>query len=410
MNIYKESILKNNLKIITGENPNSEIVTISIWIKAGSRYEKKDQLGYAHVLEHIMLKGTKKYPSIFEISAVQDRVGAASNAFTGPERIYFFIQVSKKYLEKMFELLSDIILNPLFDSRVLENEKQVVIQEIHLTNDNISKRLWRFSMEKIFIGHPLAQNSMGKEECIISSNVDRITDYYKKFFIPGRAAIIVNGGVSHEEILILAEKFFNKWSGENIVDNLFSLNIISKNFFETKPIKQTNLLFSYVIQRITFKESVVLDIIANYLGSGQSAFLYQELRHKTGLVYGISVGNENYQDANIFFIKTSTTKPEDVVAIVKEKIENLENYFSESLLQEIKEQTISMLLRAINDAYKEIAFLGNGWRIYNRLITPIELIEEIRKIEYTDFLEVKNKYLNKNGLCVSAIGGKNPFK
>lgn len=409
-NTYKETTLSNGLKVITGENPNSEIVTFSIWVKAGARYESSEQLGYAHFLEHMLLKGTEKYPSTFEVGRVKDRVGAISNAFTGPERIYFFIQVAKDNLEKMIELLADAILNPLLDANELENEKKVVIEEMRRSKEDYPKHIWKVLLRETFEGHPLSQNVLGSEESIGAVTPEKIKDYHKKFFVPSRSAFVATGGVSHETILPLIEKYFSDWSGEYIADDLHTPNIKEGNFFEKSQTKQTYLIFAYAGQNITPKESAAFEILKNYLSYGQSSLLKEELRNKRGLVYGISASNTPYLDANLFSVETSTAKPKEVIDIVSSGIDNLANNFNENLFEELKNQTANVVLRQLSDPFFEMFIIGNGWRMYGKLISPEEFINEIKNVSYDDILAVENKFLSKDNLFISAIGEENPFE
>lgn len=407
---YKEITLNNGLRVITSENPNSGIITFSIWVKAGARYESSEQSGYAHFLEHMLLKGTKKYPSTFEVGRVKDRVGAISNAFTGPERIYFFIQVAKDNLGKMVELLADAILNPLLDANELENEKKVVIEEMRRSKEDYPKHIWKVLLREVFNGHPLSQNILGSEESIAAATQEKIKEYHKKFFIPSRSAFVATGGVSHETILPLIEKYFGNWSGEYIADDLHSPSIKEGNFFEKAPTKQTYLIFACAGQNITPKESAAFEILKNYLSYGQSSLLKEELRNKRGLVYGVSASNTSYLDANLFGIETSTAKPKEVIDIVSQEIDNLSINFSENLFEELKNQTVNVVLRQLSDPFSEIAILGNGWRLYGKLISPEEFINEIKNVSYKDILAVKNKFLSKNNLFITAIGEQNPFE
>lgn len=411
MNIYKESILKNDLKVITSENPNSDIVTISFLTKVGGRNGTDDQLGYAHILEHMLLKGSKKYPSIFEISVVKDRVGAASNAFAGPERIFLFIQVAKNHLRKMFELLADSILNPLIDSNVLENEKKVIIQELTRAMDNHTRRLWKLSMSTCFKSHPLSRDVLGDEKTISSANAAKIKYFYNQYFSPDKSAIIVGGGASHEEINLLAQEFFGDWVNESAADDLFVPVKIQggDRVFDFLPSKQTHLAFSFIGPKPDFKEAASLKIIENFLGYGQSAIFYQDLRHKKGLIYTISVSDSAYQDANLFYVHTSTTEPKEIINILPTIIDNIPQYLSQQILEEIKEQLISIFLRILNDPMNEVEFLGSNWRFYNKLLTPEEFILAIRSISYDDIIEVKNKFLTRNNLTIAAIGENSPF-
>lgn len=407
MNIYNESILANGLRVITSENPSSELATISVWIKVGSRGEKEGEFGYVHILEHLLGKGTKKYPSALEFNKEKDRVGALSNALTGSERICAFIQVAKNYSEKMFELLADMTLHPLLDAKVLENEKQVIIQELYRVKENYVKRLWIESMSKAFENHPLAHPILGSEQTIFSATSEKLTEFHGKFFIPGNAAIVAVGGLTHQDVLKFAEKFFSQWQQkEPAVDDLPPPQIKPGFIFIKAPTKQTYLAFNYIGRKITMEEIAAFNIVENYLGYGQSAFLLQELRHKRGFVYHISASNTLLRDANLFRLETSTTKPKETTEVILDIMGNFEKNFSEKIFKELKEQTLSVFLREISDPMKELFFLGSGWRLNGRLVSLSEMINKIKEVSYGDIIALKNSHLAKNNLLIAAIGGE----
>lgn len=405
MNKYKESILPNGLKIITSENPNSEIVTLSIWVKAGSRYETKEQLGYAHILEHMLLKGSKKYPSVLEAGKARDRVGASSNATTGPERIYIFIKVAKKHLEKMFELLSDMILNPIINTEVLENEKNVILQELYRQKDNYQKYLWKISSREAFRNHPLSKDPLGNQGSIKSAMSKKLFYYHKKFFVSGRAAIIAAGGLNHQKILELAEKYFGAWpKSDKVADNLQEPQTRKGFTFEKAPSKQTYIIFEYVSPKYSIEESAALEILINYLSYGYSSLLKQEIRTGRGLAYNISAGNELYLDASMFFIQTATTKPKETAEIILNIMRKLNKSFTPEIFDELKEQTASVFTREMNDPFNELNFLGKAWLLYEKIITPGEFLKILEKVNYKDVIAAINKYLSQNRLFIAAVG------
>lgn len=407
MKQYKQSKLPNGLRVITGEDPNSDIITLSVWARAGSRYENKQQRGYSHILEHMLLKGTKNRPSAFEIGLIADRAGAYFNAFTSKEFIQVIIQVAKSQGEKMFALLADIILNPLLESKVLEKEKQVIIQELKHDQDNHYRRLWMESLKRIFQGHPLSNYPLGNERTILSATSEKLREYHVNFFKPNRAAIITSGAISHEKVLALARKELGHWQkGKDIKDYLISPKIKRGEDFLMMPGTQTHLFFGFAGPKSSFKDSLALDLIADYLGHKHTSLLYQELRHKLGLVYNLSTHAVAYQDATLFSIVTSSSKPKDVLSIILDKALSLEKYFTKELFREHKEQLINVLLRKLNDPFAEIRFLGSYWVLHDHLIPPQRAIKTIQHLTYQDILNVKNTYLTKNNLFVMALGEK----
>lgn len=406
MNIYKESVLPNGLRIITSEDKNSDLATFAIFIKAGSRYEKADEFGYAHILEHMLLKGSKKYPSVLEISAARDRMGAMSNGSTNPERIYFFIQAAKNNLPKMFDILVDSVLYPLFDKKVLENEKAVIIQEINRSKDNFASMLWRTSNEKIFKGHSLGHDVLGSEESVTSTNRERLLNYYQKLFTSDRMAVVAIGGISHKVVLDFSKKFFNKLQRGRPISKFGIPKFHGGTFFQKAPSKQTFIVFKYAMPELTLKELTALGILSDYLGYGQSGLLKQELRHKSGLVYNVGSGIESYQDANIFYIDASTTRPEEAIAIIRQTIKNVEKTLNAKIVREMKEQATSVFLRMLANPTTELKILSGFWTLENRLVVPSEVIKLIKGVSREDIISAKRKYLKSENLLIATLGEK----
>ncbi|MBI5742374.1 MAG: insulinase family protein [Candidatus Niyogibacteria bacterium] len=407
MKIYKESELVNGLKIITSEDKNSDIVTLAIWVRAGSRYEEQDELGYAHLLEHMLLKGTKSKPSFFDISLITDRAGAYSNASTNAEIIKVVIQVAKEHWEKMFSLLADIIINLDLQEHILENEKKVVIQESKRFYDNNERHLWLETVAKVFEGHPLSNHPLGTEECILSATPARLYEYYRRYFRPNRMVLMVCGAVGQAEVVASAEKEFGAMDrGADALEHLVEPSGTQGSAFKLVPGLQTYLNFSFRGQVGSHKDSLILNLLANYLGYKHTSLLYQKLRHALGLVYSISAYAVFFRDATLFYIATSSTTPKEVIPAVIDLLENLEGHLTPQLLEEYKEQYINILKRLFNNPIDEIESLGNYWNIYNRMISLSEIENEVKNINYREVMEVKNRYLTKTNLSLIGLGGE----
>ncbi len=408
MNTYQKSILPNGLSVITSENKSSDIATISFWVMAGSRYESPNMRGCAHFLEHMLLKGSKKFPSAFKIGAILDRTGALSNAVTGPERIYLFIKSAKNGAEKMFELLADIVLNPLIEDKALATEKSVIIQEIRRAADNNPKRVWTEAYKKIFKGHPIANDPLGDEDFIAKATAEDLRNYHKKFFVPNRSAIIVSGGLSHNEILKLSKKFFDKQEVFSASDNLkpFFPNFADRRLFIKQNTAQYNLVFDFPHQAVDIKELAAFEIIKNYLSYGQSSMLQQELRQKRGLVYSMSANSSAYRDAGLFSIETATTKPKETAQIVLRCINNLKKNFNQKIFGELKNQTLNIIIRQMSDPLFEIQFLGKFWHLFhNQPAFPFAFFNAVKNCVYEDTLTVGTKYLTEKNLFTAILGG-----
>lgn len=408
MKTYKESKLENGMAILTSEDQNDEIVTVSVWVRAGSRYEKENERGYAHILEHMLLKGSKKRPSIFDVNVIMDRAGAMSNASTSMERVRVYIEVAKERLDDMFELLADIVRNPLMDGSTLENEKKVILQEYDRSYDNPASRLWIESSKRIFEEHPLSNSALGTKESIIAATAESLNTYHKRMFIPQRMAVVVSGGASHEKIIELSKAYFGdmEMGDDREIDNFTTPVVRKGNAFEMMPTTQTQINFNFLSPAVSTRESAAMDIYTTFLGYKHTSLLYQNLRHDLGLVYSIGVNHMQYSDAGLFYIATASTKPQEVIPMVIDRVIHVSKYFTKELFEIYKEQLINIVTRETSGASGGIGYLGGAWLRLGKIITPDEWKSMIKEIEYEEMMEMIGRLVTKDNLFIMAVGEK----
>ncbi len=399
--------MKNGLRLITHTNKESKVTEIDVWIKAGGRYETNETWGYAHILEHMLLKGTEKYPDVFAVHSKLDRAGAYANAYTGVDQVRFVFQVAGKYTDSFLELMAEIIRRPLLDGDVFENEKKVVLEELHKTESTPDQFAARVNLNKVFQGHPLERYSLGTEESVRSATAEKIREYYKRFYAPNNAAIVVIGPDKHIAVKNIVEKYFGDWAKS---DSLENNNQIPKHpqkrkFFHLNDIKQTYIFLNYYTPGAdSTREQAALDLVASYLGYGFSSPLLQELRVKKGLVYNVSANNFFNADAGRFMLYTFTTKPKEVIVTFKEVVQKLKDRFSEGMLPEIKAQRVGQFLRVSADPFHEGDILGRNFILRNKLISPDDYVAEINKVTYTDIKNVIEKYLVEDNSFLTIVG------
>ncbi|MBI5079644.1 insulinase family protein [Candidatus Wolfebacteria bacterium] len=410
MNIYKESKTSNKITVITSENKNSEIINISFLIRSGSCYEQLNQRGYAHLLEHMLLRGTKNKPSFFDISCITDRSGAFFNAYTDIEIVKLVASVVKESFEDIFNLMTDIITNPLLDVHVLENEKKVVVQELKRAFDNRESRIRIESIKNTFKGHSLSNFPLGEEKDIIGATAKDLKNYYEEFFRPDRMAIIATGNINHNYLVKLIENQLGNWGiGDSQINNFINPKLEKRNIFIEMPGTQTHLALNFLIPKSSLEKNIIFNIIANYLGYGHTSLLYREIRHKLGLAYSISVSNYFYSSAGIFSIITSTTFPKKTIDLLLDRTQHVKNYLNNDLFSEYQQQVVNIGRRQFDNSFDEMNFLGLRWGLYGRLVTLQEVEDVIMKISFNQLIETTEKYLNKSNFVLLALGEKNPF-
>ena len=404
--MYKESTLDNGLKILTYEDTSIPVIDINLVFKAGSRYEESHQKGYAHILEHMLLKGTIKRPSPVLIAKEIDDKGGYKNAFTGRESLTMVLQAADNYSEELFELLSDMLLNSLIDPTVLENEKKVIVEEVKKAEDNTDTFFARLTFKDMFSGHPLASNILGDPESILSATVGELRKYKDKFLVPDNSALVVAGNINHDAVVVLAQKYFGTWSGNKATLPIVEFSpSLQKYYFHLKDTKQTIVSYnSYAVPAVKTREFLALELVRNFLNFGGSSILNEELRHKRGLVYSVGTQNFSFRDAGLFWVRTSTTKPKETVKAIEDIIRNLKNSFTINLLDGIKARRIGAFKLYIANPYSQTTFLSGGFLDFGKLITPEEYIAEVNSITYDEILRVIDTYLISEKAVITAIG------
>lgn len=408
MKVYKESKLENGIAILTSEDLDSEVVSISVYILAGSRYERTSEFGFAHFLEHMLMKGTKKRPSIHELHVLLDRAGAYSNANTSEERIQFIIEVVRERFDDMFEIISDMILNSILDKTVLENEKKIILQEYDRAYDNPSRRVCIESENRIFKGHPLGHTPLGTKECINSATPETLKEFYKRTFLPQRMAVVVSGGVTHDAVVSNTQKYFGsmKRGSEEGLDNRTTLSFQNGAAFEHVHSKQTQLVVSFPSSTISIEEEAIMRLYLCFLRSGRTSLLPEELRHKRGLVYGVDGYRAANLDAWMVFFQTQSTKPEEVIPIIVDRVTNASKYFTKELFEAYKTQYINLDKRFKSRDASDGDFLSFFWINYGKMVKPDDIYEIVRNAKYEDALEIIGRLITPKNLFIMAAGEK----
>lgn len=405
MKTYKESVLKNSLKVITGEDANAEIVALAVYLRAGSIYESPDEFGYAHLLEHMLLKGSGKYPTIFDVNVILDRAGAFKQANTSAETIKVIIEVAKDQIEKMMELLADIIIAPIFDKQVLEKEKRAAILELRQNQDKPARRAMENAFKNMFDGHALATNVLGDEQHILSATIEKLQIYHKKYFNPSRAAIIISGGVSHDVAVSLTEKYFDQWKNttDSAVDVATPILHRGSVINIAMPVSQATVRLDFPRKQATLKEFLSFELTGNYLSYGHTSLLYSELRHKLGLIYGVFAYASTYTTAAVFSVEAGTHSPKEVIDLITDRIFSLKKYFTEILFEEYKDQLKNIFLRRYSGPTSELSFLGKMWVLYGKLVSPTDALTELGQISYEDVMKVVEDIFRKDNLFITSV-------
>src|SRR5690242_5873895 len=205
----QKQVLPNGLTILTERMEHIRSVAIGIWVKSGSRHEHPDVNGISHFVEHMVFKGTRNRTAL-DIARQMDSIGGNMDAFTGKETICFNAKVLDEHLPIAVDVISDLVLNPTFESKDIDREKGVILEEIKMDEDNPDYLVHEIFTQNFWKDHPLGMPILGTKETVKALNQDAILDNFQKRFSPSNLVISAAGSLNHDEFAQLIMERFAK--------------------------------------------------------------------------------------------------------------------------------------------------------------------------------------------------------
>jgi len=302
---YRKGALPNGIRVITERMEHVRSVAVGIWVETGSRHEAENRCGMSHLIEHLVFKGTATR-SAEQIARTMDSVGGQMDAFTTKEHTCFYVQVLDQHLPLAVDLLTDILLNPLFNADELEREKSVVLQEIKMVEDTPDDVIHDLFAGHIWEGHPLGRPILGSREAVTSYDRQTALNHFTEEYVPPRILISVAGNVTHDRVIDLFGAGFRGFERGATTRAATppvtrpGVNIVSKT------LEQVHLIMGFPGLRHSAPERYALFLLNDVIGGSMSSRLFQEVREREGLVYAIHSGVQAYVDTGTLYVYAAT--------------------------------------------------------------------------------------------------------
>lgn len=386
--------LNNGLKLI-GEQTNSDVAHIGVLILSGTRDERPQESGIAHLIEHCIFKGTKKRKA-HHISNRIDNVGGELNAYTTKEKTVVYCSLPVKEINRGFELLSDIVFNATFPEKEIKKEKLVVIDEIQSYKDNPYELVYDHFEERLFQGHALGKPILGTEKSITAISGKQIQAFSNTHYQPNKMVVSVVSGLKETYL----RRYINKY---------FSLeNTQQKVLFERKPPPETNpfnesFRMNYhqahcIIGTTAFSLFHPLKnafaLLNNILGGpALNSRLNLNIREKHGYTYNIESQYTPYTDSGVFSIYLSTERKyiNKSIDLVQKELNKLKTKpLSKTQLDKAKKQLKGQLTLAKENHTALMLSKGKSVLFNLPVLTLPELFKQIDAISAQDILTAAN--------------------
>ena len=395
--------LKSGLTLITDYIDSVETVSVGMWNKVGARNEHKSVNGVAHLLEHMAFKGTKTR-SALDIAKEVEMVGGAVNAYTSREITAYYMKVLKEDIGLSIDIISDILQNSTFDSKELDRERGVILQEIGMyldTPDDVVFDKWQ---EVAYPDQPMGRSILGKSDIIKTISRDQVEGFMKSYYRPEKMIFSVSGNFNESQVIELVEKHFQNLPQGN--DSHAPESVYKGGEFrQDKDLEQVNLILGF--EGVDFYSDLYYPtaVYSTVLGSGMSSRLFQEIREKRGLVYSISSYTSSFSDSGIFGVYAGTGQKEvmELVPVLCDQLNIDANKFTSEELQRAKAQFKSSLLMGQESTSRRCRSNASKFLMHKRLISHEEIISEIDKVQLED-LEKARRNILKSEITLSSIG------
>lgn len=392
--------LDNGLKVYVHEDPKSLTTAFNLCYNVGSRDEHPEKTGFAHLFEHLMFGGSRHIPSFDE---PLQKAGGNNNAFTSPDITNYYITIPSKNLETAFWLESDRMLGLSFDPKVLEVQKNVVIEEFKQRYLNQPYGdTWLKFRPLIYRKHPYRWPTIGKEiSHIENATMDDVKDFFYRYYLPNNAVLAIAGNVTVSEVERLSKKWFadippGKVSPKNFPEEPVQTQARSLLHKAEVPLK--TIYKAYHTPQKHSRGQYALDLFGDIAGKGQSSLIYQKLVKEKQIFTGISAQNTSYLDGGLFLISGSVSPEvslEDANAEIEAWLDQaLQAPDYREKLNKVKTQAVSLdkfsETEVLNRAMK-LAFAANAGdvNLANEAITHLE------SISHEEMINAADQYLTK---------------
>lgn len=370
--------LKNGFRVVTENMPGLKSASIGIWVMAGGRHERLEQNGIAHFLEHMAFKGTKRR-SARQIAEEIEDVGGYINAYTSKEVTAYYARVLEADVPLALDVISDILLNPVFDGNEIEVERGVILQEIGQALDTPDDVIFDWLQEAAYPEQPLGRTILGPSERVSAFVRDDLSGFVGEHYGPDRMILSAAGAVDHESIVQVAEQLFGHLQA---APNYVQANARFRNGErrEVKALEQAH--FALGLESPGYRSDAIYtaQIFSTAFGGGMSSRLFQEIREKRGLCYTIFAQTGAYSETGMTTIYAGTSSDDiaSLANITMDELKRAADDMSPAEIDRARAQMKAGMLMGLESPSSRAERLARMVSIWGRV--P-ELDETIAKID-----------------------------
>lgn len=397
----------NGLKLIINKLDGLLSVSCGILVKTGSSNETSKENGISHFIEHNLFKGTTSRTA-FEISDAIDSIGGQINAFTSKELTCYYTKSTSEHLETSLEVLSDIFFNSTFDKKEMDKEKQVIIEEINMTNDSPEDLCLDLLSTAYYGKNGYGRTILGSEKNVLSFDFDAVSNYMKKYYTADNVCISIAGNVDVESAIKLVDKYFaNNFVNLKSVKQKEQTSFSYDKLYKYKKTEQTHLALCFPAYSSSDDKSISLSILSAVFGGGMSSRLFQKIREELGLAYSVYSYPSQYKDNGILEIYAGVgngVRDKAFKAIVAET-EKMQKYgITEKEFKRGKAQMKSSFVMGQESTSSQMLIHGKYLLFLDEVFDFEKRISQIDAVDLENVNQVANEVLQFDTFATASVG------
>jgi predicted Zn-dependent peptidase len=407
----RRTVLPGGLRVVTESLPAVRSVALGIWVSVGSRDEDTEYAGATHYLEHLLFKGTRKRTAL-EISAAMDAVGGEMNAFTAKEYTCYYARVLDADLPLAIDVLSDMVTDSLIEPRDVDAERNVILEEIAMNDDEPSDTVHEAFTSRLFGDTPLGRPILGTADSINAITRGQINEHYVTRYTPPRLVVAAAGNLDHDTVVAEIRAAFgsvlSRFAGaEPAAPRLRGSGGLRDGYgpaagagvkLVSRSIEQANLVFGCEGLARTDERRFALAVLNVALGGGMSSRLFQEVREKRGLAYSVYSFSSQHADTGVWgvYVGCLPSKADEVLSICAGEVAKIiDRGLTDAELARGKGQVRSGLVLGLEDPSSRMTRLGKSELVYPGLEPVDEVLAAIGAVSHDDVRAIADEILTR---------------
>jgi len=409
----RRTTLANGIRVASERMTHVRSVSVGVWVGVGSRRETPEQNGICHFIEHMLFKGTE-HRSAEQIARSVDSIGGNLDAFTAKELVSFNTKVLDEHLPIAFDVLADLVLNPLFNPGDIQKEKGVILEELKMAQDDPEYLVHEIFSSNFWTGHALGMSILGTKDSIAGFDRGMVEDFWRRNYVPANIVITAAGNLEHERLCELVSKYFAALPRTDAAppDVCPSTNA-ALAIRNKRSLEQVHVCLGVPSYPVAHEKRYACYVLNVMLGGGMSSRLFQKIRERLGLAYAVFSELSLYRDTGCLLVSAGTSLKtlRRVIACTLEEFRALK---SEEVpadeLRRAKDHLKGSLMLSLESTSSRMANLARQELYFGRFFGLDEMLEGIEKVSAEDVLTLARELFDPDRIALTVLGNLGRMK